>query len=332
MTVQKIALTGIKPSGSPHIGNYLGAIKPALELTKDHEARYFIADYHALTTVRDKKLLDEQIYTMAATWLAAGLNPEEVIFYRQSDIPEVFELTWILACMAPKGLLNRAHSYKDSVEKNKEKSKDADEGIHCGLYYYPILMAADILAFNTNIVPVGQDQKQHLEITRDIAQAFNQTYGDFLTVPDALIDDNVKTVPGIDGRKMSKSYNNVIPLYAPQKDLQKAISQIVTDSKGVDEPKDPDSCNLFTIYTYFASKSDIKTKKEQYKAGGLGYGDLKKELFELIDSFVAEGRIKYESLMSDREQIDWILEEGAEKARSIAGPLVQKIRHAIGIQ
>jgi tryptophanyl-tRNA synthetase len=234
--------------------------------------------------------------------------------------------------MAPKGLLNRAHAYKDAVEKNTEKGKDPDEGVHCGLYYYPILMAADILAFNTNVVPVGQDQKQHLEITRDIAQAFNQMYGDILTIPDAIIPKNVGVIPGIDGRKMSKSYNNVIPLYAPQKELKKAISQIVTDSKGVDEPKDPDTCNLFSIYSLFAPENDIVAKRKQYKAGGLGYGDMKNELFELIDAFVAEGREKYQALMSNTEQIDWILEEGSEKARQIAGPLVQKMRHAIGIQ
>jgi tryptophanyl-tRNA synthetase len=332
MTVRKIALTGIKPSGSPHIGNFLGAIKPALGLTNDHEARYFIADHHALTSVRDKKLLKEQIYNLAATWLAAGLNPDEVIFYRQSDIPEIFELAWILACMSPKGFLNRAHSYKDSVEKNTERGKDADEGVNCGLYYYPILMAADILAFNTSVVPVGQDQKQHLEITRDIAQAFNLAYGDTLAIPEALIQENVKTIPGIDGRKMSKSYNNVIPLYAPRKTLQKSISQVVTDSKGVDEPKDPDKCNLFSIYSHFASAKDIENTRQKYLEGGQGYGDLKKELFELIDSFVIEGREKYDAFMANRERIDWILEEGAEKARSIAGPLLQKVRHAIGIQ
>ncbi len=332
MTVRKIALTGIKSSGSPHIGNYLGAIKPALELTKDHEARYFIADHHALTTVRDKKLMKEQIYDLAATWLAAGLNPDEVIFYRQSDIPEVFELTWILSCLTPKGLLNRAHSYKDSVDKNAERGKDADEGINCGLYYYPILMAADILAFNTNVVPVGQDQKQHIEITRDIAQAFNLAYGDTLTIPEALIREEVKTIPGNDGRKMSKSYNNVIPLYAPRKTLQKSISQIVTDSKGVDEPKDPDNCNLFTIYSHFATPKEVEDKREKYLAGGLGYGDLKKELFELIDSIVTDGREQYDAYMANRERIDWILEEGAEKARSIAGPLLQKVRHAVGVQ
>ncbi len=332
MTVKKIALTGIKPSGSPHVGNLLGAIKPALELTKDHEARYFIADYHALTTVRDKKLLKEQIYDLAATWLAAGLNPDEVVFYRQSDIPEVFELSWILSCLTAKGLLNRAHSYKDSVDKNVEKKKDADEGINCGLYYYPILMASDILAFSTDIVPVGQDQKQHLEITRDIAQAFNLAYGEIFTIPDALIREEVKTIPGVDGRKMSKSYNNVIPLFSEQKELKKAVSQIVTDSKGVDESKDPDNCSLFAIYSHFASAKDIEKTREKYLAGGLGYGDLKKEVVELIDHVVGEGRKTYESLMHNRERIDWILEEGAEKARMIAGPLLQKVRHAIGIQ
>lgn len=332
MTVKKIALTGIKPSGSPHVGNYLGAIKPALELTADHEARYFIADYHALTTVRDKKTLKAQIYDLAATWLAAGLNPDEVIFYRQSDIPEVFELTWILSCMAPKGLLNRAHSYKDSVDKNTAAGREPDEGISSGLFYYPILMAADILAFSTNVVPVGQDQKQHLEITRDIAHAFNQTYGEILTIPDALIREDVKTIPGIDGRKMSKSYNNVIPLFAPQKEVQKAVRQIVTDSKGVDEPKDPDSCNLFSIYTYFATPQEVEAKRKQYKAGGLGYGDMKNELVEKIDAAFASGREKYQDLMANTEKIDWILEEGAEKARTIAGPLLQKVRHAIGIQ
>ncbi len=332
MAVKKISLTGIKPSGSPHVGNFLGAIQPALELAKDHDARYFIADYHALTTVRDKNLLKNQIYDMAATWLAAGLNPDEVVFYRQSDIPEVFELSWILSCLTAKGLLNRAHSYKDAVDKNTEKGKDQDEGINCGHYYYPILMAADILAFNTDVVPVGQDQKQHMEITRDIAQAFNMTYGEVFTIPEAIIQESVKTIPGIDGRKMSKSYSNVIPLFVSEKELKKAVSQIVTDSKSVDEPKDPDKCNLFAIYSHFAPKADIEKTREAYLAGGLGYGDLKKELVELINIVVQDGREKYESLMNNRERIDWILEEGAEKARMIAGPLLQKVRHAIGMQ
>lgn len=330
--MKKTALTGVKPTGSPHIGNYLGAIRPAIELTKNHSARYFIADYHALTTVTDKKLLNDQIYSLAATWLASGLDPEDVIFYRQSDIPEVFELTWILSCCASKGLLNRAHAYKASVDSNEASGNDPDYGIHCGLFYYPILMAADILMFHTNVVPVGQDQKQHLEITRDIAQSFNQTYGNILTVPEPLIQESVKTIPGIDGRKMSKSYDNVIPLFSTEKKLKKRINQIVTDSKEVEDIKDPDSCNLFHIYTYFASPEEIETTRGRYLAGGLSYGELKKELFVLINNFVSEGREKYNSLMDNRTQIDNILAEGAKKARSISIPLMAKIRKAIGVQ
>lgn len=330
--MKKISLTGIKPTGAPHIGNFLGAIKPALELAKTHDARYFIADYHALTSVKDKQMMQDQIYGLAATWLAAGLDPEEVIFYRQSDIPEVFELTWILSCMAPKGLLNRAHAYKAAVDLNTDAGLDPDNGIDCGLYYYPILMAADILAFSCHVVPVGQDQKQHLEITRDIAQYFNQTFGNVLTIPEPLIQEAVRTIPGIDGRKMSKSYKNEIPLYATAKQLKKRINQIVTDSKGIDEAKDPETCNLFAIYRYFATPDDIEIKKDQYHRGGLGYGQLKGELFELINAFVSEGREKYDALMADRTQIDRILKKGAEKARAIAGPLLADVRKAIGIQ
>lgn len=330
--MKKISLTGIKPTGAPHIGNYLGAIKPALELAKTHDARYFIADYHALTSVKDKKLMKEQIYGLAATWLAAGLDPDKVIFYRQSDIPEVFELSWILSCMAPKGLLNRAHAYKASVDVNTSAGIDQDSGVDCGLYYYPILMAADILAFSCHVVPVGQDQKQHLEITRDIAQSFNQTFGKVLTLPEPLIQEEVKTIPGIDGRKMSKSYKNEIPLYSTPNRLKKRINQIVTDSKEVDEPKDPDSCNLFSIYSHFASTEAIENKRAHYRAGGLGYGELKSELFTLVDAFVADGRARYDALMADRKQIDRILSEGAEKARAIATPLLNNVRKAIGMQ
>jgi len=331
-SMKKISLTGIKPTGAPHIGNYLGAIRPALELAKTHDARYFIADYHALTSVRDKNRMQEQIYGLAATWLASGLDPEMVIFYRQSDIPEVFELSWILACMAPKGLLNRAHAYKAAVDANLETGNDPDAGVDCGLYYYPILMAADILAFSCHVVPVGQDQKQHLEITRDIAQSFNQTFGNVLTLPEPLIQEEVKTIPGIDGRKMSKSYQNEIPLFAPAKTLKKRISQIVTDSRGVAEPKDPDTCNLFTIYTHFATAGEIEALRQRYRAGGLGYGEVKAELFERINAFVSEGRSRYEELMADRNEIDRILAEGARKARAIASPLLENVRRAIGMQ
>ncbi len=330
--MKKISLTGIKPTGKPHIGNYLGAIKPALELTKTHDARYFIADYHALTSVRDKKLMKEQIYGLAATWLASGLDPEKVIFYRQSDIPEVFELTWILSCMTPKGLLNRAHAYKASVDTNTESGIDPDSGIDCGLFNYPILMAADILAFSCHVVPVGQDQKQHLEITRDIAQSFNQTFGKILTLPEPMIQEEVKTIPGIDGRKMSKSYKNEIPLYASPKQLKKRINQIVTDSREVSESKDPDNCNLFSIYSYFAANEAVAEKRKRYLAGGLGYGEMKSELFELIDTFVSEGRARYDELMADRQQIDQVLADGAVKARAIATPLLTRVREAIGMQ
>lgn len=330
--MKKISLTGIKPTGAPHIGNYLGAIRPALELAKTHDARYFIADYHALTTVRDKKLMQEQIYGLAATWLASGLDPEKVIFYRQSDIPEVFELSWILACMAPKGLLNRAHAYKAAVDKNMENGNDHDAGVDCGLYYYPILMAADILAFSCHVVPVGQDQKQHVEITRDIAQTFNQTFGKVLTLPEPLIQEEVKTIPGIDGRKMSKSYKNEIPLFVPAKQLKKRINQIVTDSREVAEAKDPENCNLFSIYSHFASSEQIENMRKRYLAGGLGYGVVKAELFDLIDALVSDGRSRYEQLMANRGQIDTILAEGARKARAIAGPLLTNVRRAIGMQ
>jgi len=330
--MRKVALTGIKPTGIPHIGNFLGAIQPSIELTKDHDSLYFIADYHALTTVRDRQLLSNLIHILAATWLASGLDPDKATFYRQSHIPEVFELTWILSCFSPKGLLNRAHSYKDAVDKNTISGNDPDDGINCGLYNYPILMAADILMFSTQVVPVGQDQKQHLEITRDIAHAFNQSYGEMLTLPEPLIHENVKTVPGVDGRKMSKSYGNEIPLYSPPKELKKRINQVVTDSKSVEEPKDPDSCNLFAIFRLFADESDIDSTREKYLKGGMGYGEMKKEIFELINAFVSRGRERYEDLMRNTGEIDRILENGAQKARAIAKPLLKELRKAVGIE
>ena len=331
MTLER-SLTGIKPTGSPHIGNLLGAIKPALDMAHSYQALYFIADYHAMTTVRDKALMKSQIHEVAATWLAAGLNPEEVIFYRQSDIPEVFELSWILSCFSPKGLMNRAHSYKDMVAKNEAAGADLDKGIHMGVYNYPILMAADILLYSAHKVPVGQDQKQHLEIARDIAQAFNQQYGEILVLPEPIINEAVKTIPGIDGRKMSKSYDNVIPLYQTPKKLKKRINQIVTDSKGVEDVKDPETCNLFAIYQYFASEAQAAEMATAYKKGGLGYGHIKGELFELVDAFVSEGREVYEQHMSNPKELDKILALGAEKARAIARPKLVEVRKAIGME
>jgi tryptophanyl-tRNA synthetase len=330
--MNKIALTGIKPTGTPHIGNYLGAILPALELARDYRAFYFIADYHALTTVHDGETMRDLSYQVAATWLALGLDSDKVTFFRQSDIPEVFELQWALACFTPKGLLNRAHAYKASVDQNRAAERDDDFGINAGLFNYPVLMASDILMFNSNVVPVGLDQKQHIEITRDIAQSFNNTYGDILTVPEGLIQEAVMTIPGIDGRKMSKNYDNTIPLFLPAKQLRKRVMQVVTDSKTVEEPKDPDTCNVFAIYRCFATPEQLQSMRERYAAGGLGYGTVKQELFELLDARFADKREKYESLMQDKALLDNILLKGAEKARETSSVVLDRVRKAIGMR
>lgn len=326
----KIALTGIKPSGKPHIGNYLGMIRPALELAKHYQALYFIADYHALTTVQDGSKLKEQTYDVAATWLALGLDPEKVIFYRQSDIPEVMELTWILSCFTSKGLLNRAHAYKAAVDDNLANGRPPDEGINSGLYFYPVLMAADILLFNTNFVPVGLDQKQHIEIARDIAQAFNSNYGNILTLPEAAILEEVMTIPGLDGRKMSKSYDNVIPMFAPANQLRKSVMRIVTDSRPPEEPKDPETDNVFAIYRHFAAEVDIQRVRERYLQGGMAYSEIKGELFELLEQNFGPARTRYDEYMQDWGYLDQVLQKGAEKARKVATPLLERIRKAVG--
>jgi tryptophanyl-tRNA synthetase len=326
-----ISLTGIKPSGTPHIGNYLGMIRPALDLAKEYQAMYFIADYHALTTVTNRDALKRLTYEVAATWLALGLDTDKVIFYRQSDIPEVMELTWILACFTPKGLLNRAHAYKAAVDKNLERGDNADEGINSGLFFYPALMAADILLFDTNYVPVGLDQKQHIEIARDIAQAINNNYGDVFTLPEAVIREDVMTIPGLDGRKMSKSHGNVIPMFAPSKQLRKSVMLIVTDSPKPQEPKDPEKDNVFTIYKHFALNEDSARVKQRYLQGGLAYSEIKNELYELLDSKFADARDKYGMYMEDWEYLENILLQGAEKARKKSVPKIGKLRKAIGI-
>lgn len=328
---KKTSLTGIKPTGTPHLGNYLGAIKPALDLVEEYKAFYFIADYHGLTTIRDKKEMKQHTYEVAATWLALGLDPEEVVFYRQSDVPEVFELTWVLSCFTGKGWLNRAHAYKSFVDANTEAGHDPDDGINVGLFNYPVLMAADIILFNTDIVPVGQDQRQHLEMARDIANAFNYVYGDTLVSPEAAILENVATVPGLDGRKMSKSYGNTIELFAPSKKLRKQVMRIVTDSKTPEEPKNPDENNVFNIYKHFATEEMIAENRKKYTEGGVGYGDLKQELFEVLDSHFAEPRERYNELMANKKEVDAILEKGADFARRIAGRTVSKVRRKIGI-
>ena len=329
--MKQITLTGIKPTGQLHIGNYLGMIKPALELAKDYQALYFIADYHALTTVKDKKQLIDLTHQATATWLALGLNPEDVIFYRQSDIPEVFELAWALACFTSKGLLNRAHAYKAIVDDNIAEGREEDKNINIGLFTYPVLMAADILLFGTHIVPVGLDQQQHLEITRDVALTFNRSYGDVLTIPEAVIRKEVMTIPGIDGRKMSKSYNNVIPIFAPSNQVRKPVMRIVTDSKLPENPKDPDECNVFAIYQHFADADAVAAKRELYLEGGLAYGDMKKELFALLETTFSAQREQYNALMDNRDELDKVLERGGEKARDIAVPILAKVRKAVGV-
>ena len=329
--MRQIALTGLKPTGPPHIGNYLGMLKPSLELAERFQALYFIPDYHALTTVRDRKELENLTYQATATWIALGLNPDEVIIYRQSDIPEVFELAWVLSCFTAKGLLNRSHAYKAMVDDNIAAGREEDKNINIGLFTYPVLMAADILLFGSHVVPVGLDQQQHLEITRDVALTFNSTYGDVLTIPEAMIREEVMTIPGIDGRKMSKSYNNVIPIFAPPNQVLKPVKRIVTDSKRPEDPKDPEECYIFAIYRHFADADAVAAKRKLYLDGGLAYGAMKQELFELLESTFSSQREKYNTLMDNTDELDKILEKGAEKARAIAVPIMAKVRKAVGV-
>ena len=327
----KIALTGIKPTGTPHVGNYLGMIKPALELVQSYRALYFIADYHALTTERDPEKLNHQIYEVAATWLALGLDPEKVVFFRQSDVPEVFELTWILACLTSKGLLNRAHAYKVAVDENIRQGRSEDDNINAGLYNYPVLMAADILLFGTHVVPVGQDQKQHVEIVRDVASSFNSQYGKVFTIPEALIRKDVMSIPGVDGRKMSKTYRNTIPIFADDKVIRRQVMGIITDSKPPEAPKNPEACNVFSLYQYFAQPEAVEKIRMVYLNGGAKYSDIKKELIELLLERFKEGRRTYEVLLRDNPAIERILKQGAATARSIAEPILTKVRRNIGI-
>ena len=330
--MKKRILTGIKPTGYPHLGNYFGAIKPAIELSKekDFECFYFIADYHALTTLKTKEEMDEYSYNIACTWLACGLDPNKIVFYRQSDIPEVFELNWILSNVTPKGLMNRAHAYKAIVERNDEEGQEKDFGVNMGLYNYPILMAADILLFKSNLVPVGLDQKQHIEIARDIANSFNNKYGNVFTLPEDYIQENVATLVGLDGRKMSKSYGNQIQLFTQENVLKKSINKIVTDCKLPGEPKDVD-CTVNKLYKLFASKEKAEDFEERLK-GGLAWGEAKKELFEVANEFIKPMREKFFYYQEHKDEVDKILLAGAEKARPIAKDVLSRVRKAIGVK
>ena len=326
-------LTGITPSGTPHLGNYAGAIRPAVAASRQPgtESFYFLADYHALIKVQDPARVQRSTLEIAATWLACGLDPDRVWFYRQSDVPEIPELTWFLTCAAGKGLLNRAHAYKAAVDVNTAAGEDADAGINAGLYMYPVLMAADILAFKAHRVPVGRDQVQHIEMARDFAARFNHIYGEHLVLPEAVIEEQVATLPGLDGRKMSKSYDNTIPLFAPAAQLKKLIAGIVTDSRAPGEPKDPDSAHLFTLYRAFASEAQAAGMHAALREG-LAWGEAKQALFELLDGHLAPMRERYELLIAKPAEIEATLQAGATKARAVATPLLRELRVAVGLR
>jgi tryptophanyl-tRNA synthetase len=330
--MKKISLTGIQATGDLHIGNYFGAIKPALRLAETYDARYFIADYHSLNSVKNPKELNANIRKVAAGWLAAGLDPDKVIFYRQSSIPEVFELTTMIMAFTSKGLMNRAHAYKAAVQENQSRNEDSDAGINMGLFTYPVLMAADIMLFNSDVVPVGKDQMQHIEMAQDIAQSVNANYkAEVLKVPEAAIQETVAVIPGLDGRKMSKSYGNTIPLFAPEKELRKLIMRIVTNSQGVDEPKDPETSQIFLLYKLFASQDEQNALAVRYREGGMGWGEAKEELFRAVNRELSPMREKFNAIIGDPAGLDAILAAGAEKARSIAAATVKRVRKASGI-
>ena len=328
-------LTGITTSGTPHLGNYVGAIRPAVAAshTAGVESFYFLADYHALIKVQEPSRVQRSTLEIAATWLACGLEPDKVWFYRQSDIPEIPELTWLLTCVAGKGILNRAHAYKAAVDKNRADGEDEDAGITAGLFMYPVLMAADILMFKAAKVPVGRDQIQHIEMARDFGQRFNHLFGqDHFVLPEAVIEESVATLPGLDGRKMSKSYDNTIPLFAPRGELKKLIASIVTDSKMPGEPKEPEGSHVFQLYQAFASAEETRQMRQAF-ADGIGWGEAKQQLFERIDAEVAPLREKYEALIARPAEIEAILRDGAQRLRAkYAIPFMAELRHAVGLR
>jgi len=330
---KQIWLTGITTSGTPHLGNYVGAIRPAVEAShnRDQEGFYFLADYHALIKNQDPQLLRQSRQEISAAWLALGLDTDHATFYRQSDIPEIPELTWILTCLTAKGLMNRAHAYKGVVQENLDaEASDADKGITMGLFSYPILMSADILMFKATHVPVGRDQIQHLEMARDIAQRFNHHYGNHLVMPQVVVEERAALLRGLDGRKMSKSYGNTIPLFETSKKLRKAIMKIKTNSQEPGEPKDPEGNTVFEIYKAFASESQCNELKQAY-LDGIGWGDAKQQLFEVVDGVLSEPRKRYDELMADPSRIDKILARGGEKARERSRPYLQQLRRAVGV-
>ena len=330
--IQRV-LTGITTSGTPHLGNYVGSIRPSVRASKSAHVQsfYFLADYHALIKVGEPARVQRSTLEIAASWLAAGVDPDRVTFYRQSDIPEIPELTWFLTCVTGKGILNRAHAYKASVDKNTAAGQEPDSDVTAGLFMYPVLMGADILMFNAHSVPVGRDQIQHIEMARDMAASFNHRYGAHFVLPQAAIEESVATLPGLDGRKMSKSYDNTIPLFAPREQLKKLIAGIVTDSKLPGQPKDTTGSALFQIYKAFATEAEALAMQEAY-ANGIGWGDAKNMLFERIDSEIAPMRAAYEALMANPAKVEAILLAGAAKARAQATPFMHALRAAVGLR
>ena len=320
----KRILSGIKPTGAPHLGNYFGMMKPAIELQSQGEAFYFIADYHALTTVRDPQVMRENTRGVALDFLACGLDPQKAVIFRQSDVPEHTELAWILSCVTPMPMLENCHAYKDHLAREKVPTH--------GLFAYPVLMAADILLFDSNVVPVGRDQKQHVEVTRDLAAAMNRLYGQLFTVPEASILPTVATIPGLDGRKMSKSYDNTIEIFAEEKNLRKKIMAIVTDSTPVEASKDPAESSIVALYRFFATESDVAAMEADFRTGGVGYGDFKKRLFGAIWDYFAPMRTRRAELAADPGYVDRVLAEGAQRAGAVAQGVMTRVRSAVGLR
>lgn len=327
------SLTGITTTGTPHLGNYVGAIRPAVRASRQPQVEnfYFLADFHALIKCDDPERIQRSTLEIAASWLASGLDPARVTFYRQSDIPEIPELTWLLTCVTGKGILNRAHAYKAALDKNEAAGQDPDFEVTAGLFMYPVLMAADILMFKAHRVPVGRDQVQHLEMARDIAQRFNHLYGERLVLPEAVVDENVALLPGLDGRKMSKSYDNTIALFSSREQLRKQIMGIVTDSRSPGEPKETEGSALFSIYRAFADQEESTAFAKAF-ADGISWGDAKQQLFERIDREIGPMRERYQHLIAHPAEVEEILQAGAEKARSMATPFMAELRSAVGLR
>jgi len=321
------SLSGIKPTGEPHLGNYLGMIQPAIALQDDHDAFYFVADYHALTSTFDREEMRRHSYDITAVFLAFGLDPSRSTFWRQSDVPEVCELTWVLSCVTSMGLLERAHAYKAAKDRGEEGA------LNHGVFAYPVLMAADILLYDSDVVPVGKDQVQHIEMCRDMAQRLNHLYrAEVLKLPAALVRENVHTIVGTDGQKMSKSYNNTIPVFLPGKQLRKALMAIVTDSTPMEAPKDPEKCTVFTLYKLFATPPQVEELAANYRRGGFGYGHAKQALFEVMDAHLAPFRDKYNAIRPDEGYLEDVLQDGARRARAVGRPVLDRLREAVGFR